>query len=150
LVFGRFVRTSACRVPLFYGCSPQKNPDAADGYRSEIIETERAFAEMAAAEGLQAAFAEFAAEDAVIQRNDSLIRGRAAIAAFYADPRYRGVELAWSPERIDVSACGDLGYTWGSYTFTATDSLGATHRSGGIFHTVWKRQPDGSWKFVWD
>jgi ketosteroid isomerase-like protein len=49
-----------------------------------------------------------------------------------------------------VSACGDLGYTWGSYTFTATDSLGATHRSEGIFHTVWKRQPDGSWKFVWD
>ena len=20
----------------------------------------------------------------------------------------------------------------------------------GVFHTVWKRQPDGSWKFVWD
>jgi hypothetical protein len=76
--------------PLYHGCSPQKNPDAAEGYRSEIIETERAFAAMAAAEGLQAAFTEFAAEDAVIQRNDSLIRGRAAIAAFYADPRYRG------------------------------------------------------------
>jgi ketosteroid isomerase-like protein len=20
----------------------------------------------------------------------------------------------------------------------------------GVFHTVWKRQPDGTWKYVWD
>jgi ketosteroid isomerase-like protein len=36
------------------------------------------------------------------------------------------------------------------YTFTFTDSLGSKNEATGVFHTVWKRQSDGSWRFVWD
>lgn len=36
------------------------------------------------------------------------------------------------------------------YTYSVTDSTGETKSSSGIFHTVWKRQADGTWKFVWD
>jgi ketosteroid isomerase-like protein len=30
------------------------------------------------------------------------------------------------------------------------DSVGNKKDFKGIFHTVWKKQKDGSWKYVWD
>jgi ketosteroid isomerase-like protein len=56
--------------------------------------------------------------------------------------------LTWSPDFIDVSASGDMAYTYGKYNYTTTDSLGNVSEIEGIFHTVWKRQADGNWKFV--
>jgi ketosteroid isomerase-like protein len=49
-----------------------------------------------------------------------------------------------------VSADGTLGYTWGRYDFTAKGKDGKVDASTGIYLTIWKRQPDGSWKFVFD
>jgi len=43
-----------------------------------------------------------------------------------------------------------MAYTYGKYTMTIIDSAGESKVSNGIFHTVWKKQKDGSWKFVWD
>lgn len=60
------------------------------------------------------------------------------------------VSLEWKPDFVDVAASGDLGYTYGKYTYTSIDSAGNELVSKGVFHTVWKRQPNGSWKFVWD
>ena len=59
-------------------------------------------------------------------------------------------KLEWIPDFVDVSASGDLGYTYGKYTITTIDSIGQTIKRGGIFQTIWKRQPDGRWRFVWD
>ena len=41
-----------------------------------------------------------------------------------------------------MGADGTLGYTWGRYRVEAGDSI--TGR--GRYLTVWRRQPDGSWK----
>ena len=53
---------------------------------------------------------------------------------------------------VAVSDDGTLGYTWGKYTFTpATGPDGKQEAStSGLYFTVWKRQADGSWKFVYD
>ena len=60
------------------------------------------------------------------------------------------IKLEWKPDYIDVSISGDLGYTYGKFTFSAIDTTGKLIESEGIFHTVWKKQEDGSWKYVWD
>jgi ketosteroid isomerase-like protein len=60
------------------------------------------------------------------------------------------VSLKWTPDFIDVAASCDLGYTYGKYTFAVTDSTGKVNESRGYFHTVWKKQKDGNWRFVWD
>ena len=69
------------------------------------------------------------------------------IKAFY-EKQPSGVDLQWSPEFADVS--GNLGYTYGPFTFSLKDSTGKVNEVKGIFHTVWKKQKDGRWKFVWD
>jgi len=58
--------------------------------------------------------------------------------------------LLWKPEFVELSKSGDLGYTYVEYVFLKKDSSGNTIESKGIFHTVWKKQSDGKWKFVWD
>jgi len=120
-------------------------------WKKEIIDTEHAFSEMAKSEGVRKAFLTFAADEVVVLRSNKLIKGRDALNASYEKGMaVENFSLTWSPDFVDVSASGDLGYTYGKYVYTAIDSLGNEQSSEGIFHTVWKRQQDGSWKFVWD
>jgi len=120
-------------------------------WKKEILETEQNFAKMAMEEGIEKAFLYYAAEDAVLLRNNNLITGKDAISRYFGEEKQEDkVSLTWEPDFIDVAKSGDLGYTYGKYIFTSTDSNGNKVESKGIFHTVWKRQMDGSWKFVWD
>ncbi|MFZ2341137.1 MAG: hypothetical protein WAW07_15625 [Bacteroidales bacterium] len=116
--------------------------------REDIVSTGREFAIMAGEAGVAEAFYHYAADSAVILRGGKLIRGREAIRDYYIQNQKPGTKLLWTPDYTDVS--GDLGYTYGKYTRQVPDSTGNIIESYGMFHTVWKRQPDGSWRFVWD
>ena len=131
-------------------CQMDKSKKSTEQLKNEIIQAEHDFAAMAKEKGMAEAFLAFAAEDAVINRADSLIKGKPAIQNYFSNQTLQDVQLAWEPDFVDVAASGDLGYTYGKYTFSAVTSSGKTIQATGIFHTVWKRQPDGSWKFVWD
>lgn len=119
--------------------------------KKEITDTEKAFETMLAEKGFAEAFWYFADENAVIKRrNDTLIIGRENIRAFYEKQKTDAVTLKWSPDFIDVSDDGTLAYTYGNYNWKTIDSAGVINEATGVFHTVWKKQPDGSWKYVWD
>jgi ketosteroid isomerase-like protein len=128
------------------------NEASLEKWKAEILDTEREFAEMAQKEGIPEAFLKYAAEDAVLLRNNKLIIGRKALRESYETqkPGATTISLNWKPDYVDVAASGDLGYTYGKYTYTSTDSTGTANVMEGIFHTVWKRQSDGRWQFVWD
>ena len=81
-------------------------------------------------------------------RNDELVIGKNNIDLLYKNQTATG--LTWTPDYIDVANSGDLGYTYGKYTYSFIDTNGDENESSGVFHTVWKRQSDGKWKFVWD
>lgn len=116
--------------------------------KAEIIRTEHDFAIMADEAGVAEAFYHFAADSAVILRGGKLIRGKEAISDYYRNSLKPGTKLLWEPDFTEVS--GSLGYTYGRYTHQIPDSDGSIIESHGYFHTVWKRQADGSWRFVWD
>ena len=124
-----------------------------DPWVEEIRAAENAFCQAVKERGFKEAFLEFAAEEAVLKRGDQLIKGKAAIASFY-DNAFAGmkaeVSLTWSPSFVEVSDDGTLGYTYGDFVYARTDENGKVSESKGVFHTVWKRQSDGSWKYVWD
>lgn len=136
---------------VYFSCNNKGNDQSMiEKYKQEIRETEQAFAQLAKEQGLKVAFTTYAANDAVINRGDKLIKGKKAIEDYYAHQNLDNITLEWEPEFIDVAVSGDLGYTYGPYTFTAVDSGGKETKSEGIFHTVWKRQADNKWRFVWD
>lgn len=132
-----------------FSCSDQTEKQAV--WKKEIIETEKSFADLALKDGISAAFLTFADEGAVLSRNNEIISGHKNMKEWFdGRPQAEGSTLSWKPDFVDISSSGDLGYTYGTYTYTSLDSLGNEQQSSGIFHTVWKRQSDGSWKFVWD
>ncbi|MBR8534783.1 DUF4440 domain-containing protein [Carboxylicivirga sediminis] len=141
------IRIALILLIAFVSCTPKTN--TMTNYQEEVKQTELAFAQMAKESGVAAAFLFFAAEDAVIMRNKQLIKGKVAIQTYFEENAnsYRDIELKWHPDKIDVAASGDLAYTYGNYQLI-NHANGET--SEGIFHTVWKRQSDGQWRFVWD
>ncbi len=134
---------------LVYSCHAPIATKSHETLKSELYAVEKEFCDMAQSEGVQNAFVHFAADSAVVQRKGQLVKGKESIKKQY-ESFPRDVKLLWKPDFADVSTSGDLGYTYGKYTYTTTDSLGHTTQNEGIFHTVWKRQPDGQWRFVWD
>ena len=133
------------------GCQ-SSNSSKTEQWKKEILETEHAFSDMAGEEGIPQAFLKYAADNVVLNRSDSLIIGKEGLQQFYNRPAHKNlkIDLSWNPDFVDVSSAGDLGYTYGTYLYTVTDSLGKARQSKGIFHTVWKKQDDGQWRFVWD
>lgn len=136
---------------LCSSCSDKLTESEKASVKEEVRAAEHVFNKLVESEGIEAGFYEFAAENAVIKRgNDSIISGKEGIKNFYSKPVYKNAKVSWSPDFIDVSDDGTLAYTYGKYEWQVTDSAGTVSISKGVFHTVWKRQADGSWKYVWD
>ena len=137
-------------IVLLVGCEYGVSKEDLEKAKSEIIQAERDFAEMAREQSIAAAFAEFADSAGVIRRGNKIIQGKEAIGEFYDTDAWRESQLEWTPSFVDVAASADLGYTYGNSTYSWRDSLGNLHQHSGVFHTVWKKQKDGTWRFVWD
>ena len=119
--------------------------------KQEIAQAEKSFCDDLNKKGVAYAFGHYAADDAVILREqDSLITGREAIIHYYSTGSKKQATAEWSADFVDVSADGTMGYTYGKYTWKTVDDKGNPVQYSGTFHTVWKRQKDGSWKYVWD
>ncbi len=119
-------------------------------YHRLIFATEPAFATMVKNDSLKAAFVYFAAENGVIMRNDKLYHGKKGIGEHVGKSNINFNFFTWQPDFIDVSNSGDLGYTYGKYQFEYVDKDKKLQKGNGIFHTVWKRQANGEWRYVWD
>lgn len=142
---------SACFIFLI-SCNIQKEKESLLDLKQEIYKTEKNFEAAAEKVGVPEAFASFADDSAVIKRGDGiLIKGKEGIRKYYeADGRNKKIVVKWTADFIDVSSDGTLGYSYGHYVWIIRDSLGKIDEYKGIFHTVWKRQSDGTWKYVWD
>lgn len=109
-----------------------------------LVETERAFAKMGAEKGIRDSFLAYLADDGVLFR-PAPVNGKQWMSARPARPGL----LAWEPTFAYVSRAGDLGYDTGPWEFRekGPDDKPIGY---GYFVTVWKKQPDGTWKFVVD
>ena len=78
--------------------------------------------------------------------------GSTAVRQFYAnaltDP---AIDAHIASDKVDVAASGDMAYTRGKFTEKYTDKkTGKVMSLNGSYLSVYKKQPDGSWKMVED
>ncbi|HPM29034.1 MAG TPA: hypothetical protein PLJ60_01760 [Chryseolinea sp.] len=119
--------------------------------KKEIFQVEKAFEKMTSEKGIAEAFYFFADSNAVIKReNDTLVIGKENIRTYYDSERNKNAIVNWTPDYIDVSDCGTLAYTYGKYIWKVKNDDSTTSEFKGVFHTVWKKQKDNTWKYVWD
>lgn len=147
-VFTKLILTAGASL-MFFNLNAQDN--LLEKRKKEIYNTEISFAKRVKEKGINEAFLFYAADDAVLKQEDTLFIGKNAIENFYkSQPLPPSIDLTWTPDFVDVSKSGDLGYTYGFYTLSFEAAQGKLVEKKGVFHTIWKRQADGSWKFVWD
>ncbi|MEY2879581.1 MAG: hypothetical protein RLZZ15_1961 [Verrucomicrobiota bacterium] len=121
-----------------------------EALKKEVAAMEDAFAAMAQEKGLLAAFTHFAAPDvAFIDTDPRQFRGHAAVRERMGADQ-PGVKLTWAPSFTDVSDDGTMGYNYGRYESRRPGPDGQEVVRGGFFLTIWKRQPDGAWRYVMD
>jgi len=65
-------------------------------------------------------------------------------------PWPEGTTLTWTPVKAEMAASGDLGYTYGTYIYTAKNEDGKLVANYGKYTSIWKKQKDGQWKVVVD
>lgn len=122
------------------GSQPAADPAALE---RQVAAAERAFARTMADRDL-AAFTRHLAEEAVFFGRERVTRGRPAVAAEWK--RYFDAPAApfsWEPDRVQVLDSGSLAFSTGP----VSDPAG---RRVGTFNSVWRREPDGSWRIVFD
>jgi ketosteroid isomerase-like protein len=112
--------------------------------RRTLMQMERDFAKAAATKGTRDAFLEFIAEDGILFQPGP-VNGK----KLWTERQARKGLLSWEPIFADVSRAGDLGYTTGPWEFRQNGPDDQPVAFGQYF-TIWKKQSDGSWKFVLD
>jgi len=114
----------------------------------QIVQTEHAFARMAAEKNTRDAFMAYIADDGLLFRPGA-VNGKQWLLEHPVPASNKRPLLAWQPILAVVARAGDLGFTTGPWQ--ARDDINDEKPSAyGQFVTVWKKQPDGSWKFVVD
>ena len=119
-------------------------PKAAPVTGDVLLRVDSDFSARSVANGGAPAFASFVADDgASIGGAGPIDCGREAVRARFAN--VKAGDLVWTPAIADVAASGDLGFTVG---------VAASRHGAQTFYskylTIWRRQPDGAWRFVAD
>ena len=104
----------------------------------DVAKAERAFAADGKAMGIKQSFLKHMADDAIVFAPDPVN----AKQHYSAQPGENEPQLVWWPTVAAISRSGDLGFTMGPYEING--------KRGGHYFTVWKRQADGGWKWVFD
>ncbi len=105
-----------------------------------VVAAERAFAADGYATGIKASFLKHSAPTAIVIQPEPVNAHESLAAA--PDGKPDDPKLEWWPVFAGIAKSGDLGFTTGPYAF-------ADKRRGHYF-TVWKKQLNGEWKWIFD
>jgi ketosteroid isomerase-like protein len=117
--------------------------------RARLRAADSSFSDLSYRMGVAFAFSNTVAPDGVVFGDPQLVIGADAIEEYFK-ARTGQSSLVWQPEYAWISASHDLGFTIGESTSTGRGASGAAVQRMGKYLTVWRRQQDGTWKFVVD
>jgi len=139
-------------VLLFVGlCLPALAKSKAESAADAIGKADAGWAAAAAAKDLDTSVDVCGPDAAILVPDAPAAVGKDAIRKWfqeiYATPNFK---LAWHATKTEAASSGDMGYSTGVYDLSYTDASGKQVSDHGKYVTVWKKQPDGSWKVVRD
>lgn len=142
-VFLQLILIMICSLNVY----PQTN--LSDDPVKLLMDTDRRFSEFSKTEGANNAFLKFCHDSVVILRDNNYpLKGKDVIRHELFSVSDTGYVLTWEPAYGFVAGSGDLGYTYGVYTYTTKESKPLVHQ--GTYISVWRRDEEGSWKYVLD
>ena len=133
-------------IAVLFSCKSKKQKDnTLIDLKFDMIDADRTFSRLSKEKGIKAAYLEYIDSNGVMLRPNSLpLTGGNAID-FICRNNDTSILLTWEPKSASVSATGDMGFTYGIYSILHKSNKNVTY---GTYVNIWKRQADGSWKFI--
>jgi ketosteroid isomerase-like protein len=116
---------------------------AADTPLAQLVNAELSFSKMAGERGIRESFLYYLTDDSIILAPRP-VNGKQVTREGSADT---GV-LSWYASFAGISGAGDLGYSSGPYEYRS--AAGAAPIGFGYFISIWRKEPNGEWKVVFD
>jgi ketosteroid isomerase-like protein len=112
----------------------------------ELLKTDQDFNLMSMEKGMKVAFLSYSADTVIMLRQGQLpLFGKAELTKHLETIPDGKIHLQWVP--VVAEASGNLGYTFGKWELRIQ---GKDTVEYGTYVTVWKKFPDGKWRFVLD
>lgn len=111
----------------------------------DMMNADREFSLLSEEKGLRTAYSEFIDSNGVLLRPGYTPMANADAMDYIIQSNDSSFVMTWEPKHATLSSSGDLGYTYGVYSLKPKDADTVIY---GSYVTIWRKQPDGKWKFV--
>ena len=130
------------------GCE-QKVDTKAEG--EKLMELSRQWSKSASTNKIDTTLSYWADDATVMSPGQPPIKGKQAIKEMIEGAsKIPGFKISWEPLNVQVSKSGDMAYMIEQNQISMFDSTGKPITEFNKVVTVWRKEPDGSWKNVVD
>ena len=113
--------------------------------KTAMMETDRDFSKLSEEKGMKQALMHYIDSNGVLLRPNIIpIAGGEAIN-YISQGNDTAYTMTWEPNGGTLAKSGELGYTYGIYSLKPKNKDTLLY---GTYVSIWKRKPDGKWKFV--
>ena len=137
-----------CSLLIILGsCIFRKKEPAVSAAADEqqLIQADMAFSDLCQAQGMKNAFLEYMDSNGILLRPQHFPILEASAVDFLISQDDGDFTLTWKPKNAMIASSGDLGFTYGLYALQPKSRDTVLY---GTYVNIWKRQEDGSWKFI--
>jgi len=122
---------------------------------AEIVETDKKFSKLSTQKGYLQAFYSYIDDNGlVVSENGQAPANKETyqktIEYYKKNKPKSELTLSWQPLYADISLSGELGYTHGHAKWITKDAKGKNSEGFSYYLSIWKKQADSSFKFVFD
>ncbi len=116
-----------------------------------LMQLDRDFDKATSKKGVDGWLEYFAPNGSMLGDTGKPITGYAAIRAeMESSLNDKNFSLRWQPTKSEMLMPGVLGYTVGRWERIRKKDDGTIVKRTGTYTSIWKKQPEGSWKIVLD
>lgn len=130
---------------LLFSCRSKAPVPRNDDAKLQLMEVDRSFSKRSAEAGLKTAYLEYIDSTAVLLRPGNMPLTGANAIDFICNNDDAAAAMTWEPKGCSLASSGDWGYTWGIFSLKMIPGDSLTY---GTYVNIWKKQDDGSWKFI--
>ncbi len=132
-------------VLVIVSCNQQKVDTNAEG--EKVIKLSKEWSEVASTGDVEKIVSYWTDDATVISAGQPPLNGKTAIRQMVEESyKMPGFRISWQPQSVVVSENGDMAYMIENSQVSFTDSTGNPITLKNKAVSIWRKQPDGSWK----
>ena len=141
--------TTPLLVIAIVSCSQQEIDTKLEG--EKVMKLSKEWSEVASTGDVEKTISYWADDAFLMSPGQPPLKGKPAIRQMVEESyKMPGFRISWQPQSVEVSGSGDMAYLIENSQVSIPDSTGKQVTIKNKAVSIWRKQPDGSWKNVVD